>query len=83
MEAFSGNIGSEGWAEELAYLQIDENNVEMTGIGDGNIEKEHATCPDNPKQVNCPSAKVELDVRNMTCILTMFKTTKDCNKKGK
>ena len=73
-EAISNNVREEDWSNELGRLN-DEQDPEMV--------QEQVHLDTESSAVEERSSATEITIKDADCILALFKTTKDCNKKGK
>ena len=85
MESYSGNIGEEEWVNELEKCH-DEFYEDDPNASTGNEDEpvNHGkTGIANQKDKNLVTSTMSLDINDMECLLRLFKTTQNCNKKGK
>lgn len=83
MEVFASNIPAEEWASELERCHDDSlENTDHTLLNENEEETRSELCPQSEPQ-KAVTENLHLDIQDMECMLNIFKTTKDCNKKEK
>ncbi|CAG2256264.1 unnamed protein product [Mytilus edulis] len=97
IEAFAVNVFDDEWENELDKCKDDLESVDIESHVEQESDLNQQLTSEN-KEIQCesndnsserkisqgmPSSVVQLSINDMNCLLAMFKTTKDCNKKGK